>query len=156
MKFLKLCESITDRVMTVIIRTYSELNILPTFKERFEYLKLDGQVGVDTFGRDRYYNQIFYQRDIEWRQARRQVIIRDLGCDLGLEGYEIHKGIIIHHMNPITIEDILNRNPDIFNPEYLICTSQKTHNAIHYGDSSLLFQAPVERTKNDMCPWRHD
>ena len=136
--------------MTVIIRTYSELNILPTFKERFEYLKLDGQVGVDTFGRDRYYNQIFYQRDIEWRQARRQVIIRDLGCDLGLEG------IIIHHMNPITIEDILNRNPDIFNPEYLICTSQKTHNAIHYGDSSLLFQAPVERTKNDMCPWRHD
>lgn len=136
------------------IRTYSELMQLQTFEERFEYLRLDGAVGEETFGFDRYLNQRFYQNDPEWKKVRRFVIMRDLGCDLGIEGREIHGRIIVHHMNPITIEDLINRTEFLLNPEYLICTLDSTHNAIHYGDENLLMKGPVQRTKNDTCPWR--
>ena len=137
----------------MIIRTYSELIKLPTFEERFQYLKLDGDVGVETFGFDRYLNQAFYSSD-EWKSIRNQVIIRDNGCDLGIEGREIYKRIIIHHMNPITKEDLLYRTEYLLNPEYMICTMKNTHNAIHYGDENLLFKDPIERKPNDTCPWR--
>lgn len=136
------------------IKTYSELSKLLTFEERYEYLKLDGVVGEETFGFDRYLNQRFYQRDIEWKRVRDFVIIRDMGCDLGIEGREIKEKIIVHHMNPITKEDLLNRTDFLLNPEYLICTLKSTHDAIHYGDENLLMKGPVERTKNDTCPWR--
>lgn len=136
------------------IRTYSELITLPTFKERFEYLRLDGIVGKDTFGFDRYMNQIFYKSK-EWQSLRNQIIIRDNGCDLGLEGYEIQGKILIHHMNPITPEDIINRSDYLLNPDFLISTMLSTHNAIHYGDESLIAREPIERSKNDTCPWRH-
>ena len=135
------------------IRTYSELITIPTFEERFKYLQLKGSVGKDTFGYDRYLNQLFYQT-IEWKRLRRDLIIRDCGCDLGVEGYEIHGRIIIHHMNPITKEDLLDRTDYLMNPEYLICTTHSTHNAIHYGDESLLVIAPIVRSKNDTCPWK--
>lgn len=137
----------------MIIRTYSELIKLPTFEERFQYLKLDGDVGVETFGFDRYLNQAFYSSD-EWKSIRNQVIIRDNGCDLGIEGREIYKRIIIHHMNPIAKEDLLYRTEYLLNPEYMICTMKNTHDAIHYGDENLLFKEPVERKPNDTCPWR--
>lgn len=137
----------------MIIRTYSELIKLPTFEERFQYLKLDGDVGVETFGFDRYLNQAFYSSD-EWKSIRNQVIIRDNGCDLGIEGREIYKRIIIHHMNPITKEDLLYRTEYLLNSEYMICTMKNTHDAIHYGDENLLFKEPVERKPNDTCPWR--
>ena len=137
----------------MIIRTYSELIKLPTFEERFQYLKLDGDVGVETFGFDRYLNQAFYSSD-EWKSIRNQVIIRDNGCDLGIEGREIYKRIIIHHMNTITKEDLLYRTEYLLNPEYMICTMKNTHDAIHYGDENLLFKEPVERKPNDTCPWR--
>jgi hypothetical protein len=137
-----------------IIRTYSELITLSTFKERYEYLKLDGRVGEDTFGWDRYLNQIFYKSK-EWNRIRDQVIFRDLGCDLALEGFEIHGRIFIHHMNPISKSDILDRSEFLLNPEYLICTTKATHDAIHYGDLDSLHNEPVIRTKNDTCPWRH-
>lgn len=136
------------------IRTYSELITLPSFKERFEYLKLDGIVGKDTFGFDRYMNQIFYKSK-EWQSLRNRIIIRDNGCDLGLEGYEIQGKILIHHMNPITPEDIVNRSEYLLNPDFLISTMLSTHNAIHYGDESLIAKEPMERSKNDTCPWRH-
>ena len=136
------------------IRTYSELITFPTFKERFNYLKLDGLVGESTFGFDRYLNQIFY-RSQRWKEIRDFVIIRDNGCDLGVEGYEIHSRIIIHHMNPITIEDIRKESEFLLDPEFLICTIHNTHNAIHYGDENLLIKAPIERSKNDTCPWKH-
>ena len=141
--------------MTTNIRTYSELIILPTFKERYEYLRLGGRVGEDTFGFDRYLNQAFYKSE-EWRSIRDHVITRDNGCDLGMEGHEIFGKILIHHMNPIRKEDIINRSDILLNPEYLICTIKNTHDAIHYGDESLLVIAPVERRKNDTCPWRHN
>lgn len=137
----------------MIIRTHSELIKLSTFEERFQYLKLDGDVGVETFGFDRYLNQAFYSSD-EWKSIRNQVIIRDNGCDLGIEGREIYKRIIIHHMNPITKEDLLYRTEYLLNPEYMICTMKNTHDAIHYGDENLLFKEPVERKPNDTCPWR--
>lgn len=137
-----------------IIRTYSELITLSTFKERYEYLKLDGRVGEDTFGWDRYLNQIFYKSK-EWNRIRDQVIFRDLGCDLALKGFEIHGRILIHHMNPISKSDILDRSEFLLNPEYLICTTKATHDAIHYGDLDSLHNEPVIRTKNDTCPWRH-
>lgn len=140
---------ITDRT-----RTYSELSTLPTFIERFNYLKLGGRVGADTFGFDRYLNQNLYQRDPRWKKARDAVIIRDNGCDLGIEGHEIHSKIIVHHMNPITMDDILNDRDWIFDPEFLISTIHTTHNAIHYGDENLILTAPIERSKNDTCPWR--
>lgn len=136
------------------IRTYSELITFQTFKERFNYLKLDGLVGESTFGFDRYLNQIFY-RSQRWKEIRDFVIIRDNGCDLGVEGYEIHSRIIIHHMNPITIEDIRKESEYLLDPEFLICTIHNTHNAIHYGDENLLIKAPIERSKNDTCPWKH-
>ena len=136
------------------IRTYSELVTLPTFEERFKYLQLNGQVGKDTFGFDRYINQNFY-RSLEWKRVRDKVILRDNGCDLGVEGYEIHGRILIHHMNPITIRDIESMSEYLLNPEYLISTVHNTHNAIHYGDESLLITVPIERRKNDTCPWKH-
>lgn len=136
------------------IRTYSELITLPTFEERFNYLKLDGSVGKETFGYDRYINQLLYQRNPRWKKARDKVIIRDNGCDLGVEGFEIFGKIIVHHMNPITMDDILNDRDWIYDPEYLICTVHNTHNAIHYGDEKLLMTAPIVRTKNDTCPWK--
>ena len=135
------------------IKTYSELITFPTFEERYEYLRLKGRVGEETFGFDRYLNQVFYKSK-EWRSVRDYVIARDNGCDLGMEGYEIFGQILIHHMNPITKEDILERKDVLLNPEYLITTVKNTHDAIHYGDESLLVTAPIERRKNDTCPWR--
>lgn len=136
------------------IRTYSELCQLSTFEERFDYLRLNGSVGKDTFGFDRYLNQQFY-RSREWKHIRDRVILRDNGCDLGVEGYEIRGRILIHHINPISVEDIHTMSDLLMNPEYLICVSHRTHNAIHYGDESLIITAPIERTQNDTCPWRH-
>ena len=136
-----------------MIRTYSELVSLPTFKERYEYLRLNGSVGLDTFGFDRYLNQEFY-RSKEWKSIRDQVIIRDNGCDLGVDGYEIYGRIVIHHMNPILQTDILDRTQLLLDPDYLICTTHATDNAIHYGDEGLLPREPVERTRNDTCPWK--
>lgn len=135
------------------IRCYSELIEIPTFEERFRYLQLNGSVGQDTFGFDRYMNQVFYQSR-EWKRVRDQVIIRDNGCDLGIEGYEIHGKILIHHMNPITVKDIATISDYLMNPEYLICVSHTTHNAIHYGDENLIPKGPIIRTPNDTCPWR--
>lgn len=136
------------------IRTYSELITFPTFEERYEYLRLKGRVGEETFGFDRYLNQVFYKSK-EWRSIRDYVITRDNGCDLGMDGYEIYGQILIHHMNPITKEDILERKDVLLNPEYLITTVKNTHDAIHYGDANLLVTAPIERRKNDTCPWRN-
>ncbi len=143
-------------VIQMSIRTYSELITLPTFEERYEYLRIGGKVGEDTFGFDRYLNQIFYKSD-EWRSVRNYVITRDNGCDLAMAGYEIGDGIIImvHHMNPISKEDILLRSKILLDPEFLITTIKPTHDAIHYGDKSLLVTAPIERRKNDTCPWKH-
>lgn len=138
-----------------MIRTYSELITLPTFEERFKYLQLNGAVGKETFGFDRYINQKFY-RSAEWRRIRDKVIVRDNGCDLGVDGYDIHGQILIHHMNPISVEDICDVSQYLLNPEFLISTTQLTHNAIHYGNEDLLVKAPVERRRNDTCPWRHD
>lgn len=135
-------------------RTYSDLSKLKSFEERFDYLKLDGAVGEETFGFDRYLNQALYSSK-EWKHIKNQVIIRDEGCDLGINGNKINRKAIIHHMNPITREQIENRDPEIFNPEYLITVSHSTHNAIHYGDKDLLArQAPVERKQGDTVPWR--
>lgn len=138
-----------------MIRTYRELIALPTFEERFRYLKLNGTVGEDTFGFDRYINQQFYNSQ-EWRKLRDEIIVRDNGCDLGLTGYNIGGRILIHHMNPVTVRDVQERSQYLMNPEYLICVSHNTHNAIHYGDENKLRnKLPIERTKNDTCPWRH-
>lgn len=136
-----------------MMRTYSELILLPTFEERYEYLKLDGQVGQETFGSDRYLNQLFY-KDREWLSIRNDVIIRDAGRDLGIEGRELNSYIIVHHMNPITRDDIINRTELLLNPEYLICVSARTHKAIHYSDGGLLISDSVIRQKNDTCPWK--
>lgn len=137
----------------MIIRTYSELLRFETFKERYDYLRLDGKVGEETFGFDRYLNQIFY-KSAEWETIRREVIVRDKGCDLAVDGYEIFGKLLIHHMNPIKPADIVNRSDILLNPEYLITTSLVTHNAIHYGDDNLLLTIPRERSRNDTCPWR--
>lgn len=150
---LTLCVDIAEMVIPMTIRTYSELSSFPTFKERYDYLKLSGSVGESTFGFDRYLNQIFY-RSQKWKRIRDEVIIRDNGCDLGIEGHDIYKYPIIHHMNPISLVDIENESDFLLNPEFLITTNRNTHNAIHYGDENLLVIAPVERTKNDTCPWR--
>lgn len=139
----------------MIIKRYSELIKLPTFEERYRYLRLGGVVGEETFGFDRYLNQKFYSSDPEWLEVRDAVIIRDNGCDLGMEDREIRGRIIVHHMNPITKDDLLRRTKYLLDPEYLICTVKNTHDAIHYGDEDLLIKAPVERSKNDTCPWRH-
>lgn len=136
-----------------IIRTYSELVQLPTFEERYRYLRLQGAVGKSTFGFDRYLNQKFY-RSAEWKRIRDEVIIRDNGCDLGIEDRLIYGRILIHHMNPITEKDIIRMSDALMNPEYLICVTHQTHNAIHYGDEDLLFTGFVERRPNDTCPWK--
>ena len=136
------------------IRTYSELIAIPTFEERFEYLQLKGSVGKDTFGYDRYLNQVLY-RSPEWKRLRNQIIIRDDGCDLACDGYDIYDKVLIHHLNPITVEDVLARSRKVFDPDNLVCVSHNTHNAIHYGDVDLLATGPIIRTKNDTCPWRH-
>lgn len=137
------------------IRCYSELIKLKTFKERYEYLKLDGKVGEETFGFDRWLNQAFYKSK-EWQRIRNDVIARDLGCDLGCIDREIiDEMILIHHMNPISKEDIINKTDFLLNPEYLITTIDNTHRAIHYGNEEILYQPPIERFKNDQCPWRH-
>lgn len=138
---------------TIPMRSYTELLKYSSFLDRFEYLRLDGTVGSETFGSNRFMNQAFYTSP-EWRRARREVIIRDDGCDLGVEGYDIFSKILIHHMNPIREEDLLNQNPDILNPEFLICVSHNTHNAIHYGDKNLLPAPLVERKPGDTCPWK--
>lgn len=135
------------------IRTYSQLIRLPTFEDRFEYLKLKGSVGKDTFGHDRYLNQVFYS-SMEWRRLRDEIIIRDNGCDLGIEGRQIGGKVYIHHLNPLGTNDILTHSEYLVNPEYLICVSFETHNAIHYGDINLLPRDPIERKRNDTCPWR--
>lgn len=136
------------------MRTYTELSKLTSFEDRFRYLLLGGEVGQDTFGFDRYLNQMFY-RSPEWKSIRQQVIIRDEGRDLGIPGHEIGRRFLIHHMNPITARDILDRSELLMDPEYLILVSHETHNAIHYGDCSILERdIYVERTPNDQCPWR--
>lgn len=134
-------------------RSYSELSKLRTFEERFDYLALHGMVGDVTFGFDRHLNQDFY-RSKEWKSARRAVIIRDNGCDLGIPDREIVYRIYIHHINPITLEDVLKARPILFDPENLICVSHRTHEAIHYGDKSLLLLDEVTRKPNDTCPWK--
>ena len=136
------------------IKRYSELILLPTFEERYKYLQLNGVIGDETFGFDRYINQMFY-RSQEWKQVRDYVIVRDNGCDLGIEGHEIRGKILIHHMNPIGIKDIQQVNKFLLDPEYLITTMLSTHNAIHYGDEGLLVTDPIERSKNDTCPWKY-
>lgn len=135
------------------LKTYSELISIPTFKERFRYLKLGGLVGEETFGCDRYLNQIFYTSP-EWRMLRNDIITRDKGCDLAIEDREIWGRVYIHHMNPIMVRDILNRTDILLDPEYLILCSFNTHNAIHYGDESLLMEDYIPRTMNDTIPWR--
>ena len=136
------------------IKTYSELIKFTTYEERYRYLRLSGFVGKETFGFDRYLNQVFYQRDPRWKKIRDYVIVRDNGCDLGVEGYEISGRILVHHMNPVTLEDLERESEYLLDPEFLICTAHITHNAIHYGDENLLIKSPIVRTKNDTCPWR--
>jgi hypothetical protein len=133
-------------------RSYSELRRLDTFEERFRYLALRGNVGQSTFGFDRWVNQEFYTSK-EWRQARTGIIVRDNGCDLGLDGYEIHSGLYIHHINPITLEQITSGDPCIFDPDNLITVTHRTHNAIHYGDERLLPKPLVERRPGDTKLW---
>lgn len=142
--------------MRTIIRTCSELFTLPTFEERYRYLRLGGRVGEETFGFDRYLNQRFYKTDEEWLEVRDFVITRDLGCDLGMPDRKIPEGvrILVHHMNPITMDDIVYRTKYLLDPEYLITTIKNTHDAIHYGDESLLIKNPIQRTRYDTCPWR--
>lgn len=135
-------------------RSYHELARFKTFEERYEYLRLSGMVGQSTFGSDRYLNQALYTSP-EWKSFRNRIIIRDNGCDLGIEGRDVlGDRIIIHHINPLTVEDVENRSPVIFDPDNVICVSHNTHQAIHYGDQSLLQKDPVERTPNDTCPWK--
>ena len=143
-------------VMTTMImkrKSYSELIKLKTFDARFNYLKLSGSVGADTFGFARFRNQKFYQ-STEWRNFRNRIITRDMGCDLGIEGREIHGPITLHHINPITLEDIENNSVNLLDPENIICVSLLTHNAIHYSDENILPKDPVERRPNDTCPWK--
>lgn len=134
-------------------KCYSELRLIPTFEERYKYLRIKGQVGETTFGFDRYINQMFYS-SVEWKRIRDLVIIRDKGCDLGIPDREIFRSIQVHHMNPISIEDIETFSRELMDPEFLICVSLNTHNAIHYGDENHLAKGLIERTKNDTCPWR--
>ena len=141
------------KVNLMNIRTYSDLSKLTTFEDRYNYLRLNGFVGQETFGFDRYLNQVFY-KSAKWRSVRDFVIVRDNGCDLGIEGREIYGKIIIHHMNPITIKDIEQESAFLLDPEFLISTVHETHNAIHYGDENLLIRVPIERKPNDTCPWR--
>lgn len=140
-------------VIRMTIKTYSELILLPTFEDRYRYLRLSGRVGEETFGFDRYINQNFYKSE-EWMSIRDYVIVRDNGCDLGIEGRDIYGRIMIHHMNPINVKDILHSSDYLLNPEYLITTTKRTHDAIHYGNENSLVTVPPERSKNDTCPWK--
>lgn len=142
-----------DAAFFIFMRNYTDLIKLSKFMDRFNYLKLNGKIGEDTFGFDRYLNQIFYTSS-EWRKVRNFVIVRDNGCDLGVPGFNIGGRILIHHMNPISVHDVIQRNKDILNPEYLICVSKLTHQAIHYGNEDLLPIEPIERSLNDTCPWK--
>ena len=135
------------------MKTYEHLIKLPTFEDRFDYLKLDGKIGEDTFGFDRYVNQRFY-KSVEWKNIRNYIIVRDMGCDLAIENREIQGRVLIHHMNPISVTDITNRTDILLNPNYLICVSKRTHNAIHYSDKSILFTGFIERKPGDTCPWK--
>lgn len=137
-----------------MIRTYSELIRIDDFYERFEYLRLNGRIGEETFGWQRYLNQFFYRNNQKWGKTRNKIIIRDNGCDLAHADYEIYGPIYVHHLNPITIEDVEDDNPILYDPEFLICTSDNTHKAIHYGDQSLLPKLPEERRPGDTCPWK--
>ena len=134
-------------------KTYLELIQLDSYDERFEYLKIGGFVGEETFGSDRYLNQALYTSP-EWRKFRNRIIVRDNGCEMGLDNLKINKRVIIHHINPITPEDIVNRDPKIFDPNNVVCVSHALHQAIHYGDKNLLPVMPVERTPHDTCPWK--
>lgn len=136
-----------------MIRCYSDLKQIDSFIERYKYLKLHGRVGEETFGFDRYVNQSLYKSQ-KWKRTRREIIIRDNGCDLGVEGFELDDYIMVHHMNPITLEDIEEERDIIFDPEYLICCSSRTHKAIHFGDESLLPKEPIIRRPGDTCLWR--
>lgn len=135
-----------------MIKSYSEMKKFNSFEERYDYLRLLGSVGETTFGFDRYLNQIFYRSNV-WKLVRDKVIIRDQGCDLGIDGREIVGRILIHHMNPVTMKDIEMNNDNLLDPEFLVCVSHNTHNAIHYGSKELLISDPIVRTRNDTCPW---
>lgn len=139
--------------MSTYIKSHSELITIPTFIERYRYLRIGGKVGADTFGYDRYLNQLLY-RTAEWKRFRSKIIIRDNGCDLACEGHDIVGNILVHHINPITVEDVIRRDPKIFDEDNVISTMLRTHNAIHYGDESLLITEPLIRTANDTCPWK--
>lgn len=134
-------------------KTYSELMTLPTFLERYRYLRIGGSVGKETFGYDRYLNQILYKTD-KWKAFRRSIVIRDEGNDMGCEGFEVSERLTVHHIDPITVDDVLNEHPKVFDPENVICVSHNTHMAIHYGSEDTLIMAPPERRPNDTCPWR--
>lgn len=149
-----LCVDMRGITMSLMNRSYSELIRIPTFEERFKYLQLSGSVGDFTFGSKRHINQVLYKTP-EWLSVRDKVIIRDNGCDLGIPDRLIGGRVLVHHMNPITIDDILNRNPKVFDMDNLISVSHITHEAIHYGNEDLLMKDPIERCKNDTCPWRH-
>lgn len=152
-----LCEITLETVMkmttNIKTRSYSELIKMDSYLDRFHYLKLGGRVGKETFGFDRYLNQTLYRSE-EWKRFRRDIIIRDNGCDLGCDGYEINDKILIHHINPLTPEDVINRSYKIFDRDNVISCSLNTHNAIHYGDATLLVTGPIERTPYDTCPWK--
>jgi hypothetical protein len=137
----------------MLLKSYRNLILLPTFEERYNYLRLTGIVGEETFGYDRYLNQEFYTSK-EWRQFRYRMITRDEGCDLGLSDYPIGGRVILHHINPLTIDDFNNSSDALFDPDNVICVSETTHNAIHFGDESLLPADPIIRAPNDTCPWR--
>lgn len=139
--------------MKRIGKSYSELIKIPTFEERFEYLSLEGRVGESTFGSRRYLNQILYKSP-EWLSLRDKIIIRDNGCDLGIPGREIRGKVLVHHIDPITIDDVLDRNPKVFDEDNLITISHMTHEAVHYGNEDLLMKDPIIRTSNDTCPWK--
>ena len=136
------------------LRTYDELIKRDTFLERYRYLRLGGKVGEETFGFERYLNQVFYRTDREWKEVRHDVIIRDLGCDLGISGRDISGSIYVHHMNPVAVRDIEEARDILLDPEYLICASFDTHSAIHYGSEALLSRDPIIRRPNDTCPWK--
>jgi hypothetical protein len=137
-----------------IIRTYSELITIPTFIDRYYYLQLSGRVGEETFGGKRYLNQILYRTD-RWLRVRDRAIVRDNGCDLGIPGRELYSRITAHHIDPITIEDVLNNNPKVWDLDNLITSADMTHKAIHYGDEDLLMKEPIIRREHDTCPWKH-
>jgi hypothetical protein len=142
-----------DVVVKMMIRCYRQLKRIKTFEERYEYLRVSNLVGQATFGFDRYLNQMLYTSD-RWKETRSKIIIRDNACDLGIDDREIYDRILVHHMNPLTIEDVEEDRDEIYDPEYLICTTKNTHDAIHFGNKSTLYQLPKERTRHDTCPWK--